>query len=220
VSLRDTARIEVDAMPDTAFTGTVTEIANTAVTRGRGTQEEITSFPVKIAFAIAIPALRPGMSANVEVVTDSRQDVVQVPIQAVTLREPAKPAPGGEKAAAPGETREIALAEASEAHAAPVAAEPEEEKRSEAVFVMKDGKAELRPVKTGLSGESNIEILSGIEAGEEVVVGSYRLVSRELQDGNAIKKVDKSKQRGGHGGQGNGNGNGGENHGEGGGGRG
>ena len=62
-------------------------------------------------------------------------------------------------------------------------------------------------MKTGLSGETNIEILSGIQAGDEIVVGSYRLVSRELQDGNAIKKMDKSKMRG-HSGAGHGEGSG------------
>jgi HlyD family secretion protein len=73
---------------------------------------------------------------------------------------------------------------------------------------MKDGKADLRPVTTGLTGETNIEILSGIEAGDEIVVGSYRLVSRELQHGDPVKKAEKSKgkQGGGHGRGGGGDG--------------
>lgn len=211
LALGDTADIEVDAMPDTTFKGTVSEIANTAVTRGRGTQEEITHFAVKIAFLDAVQSLRPGMSANVDIMTDRRESVVQIPIAAVTMREPAEPGGKGGKS---GRDKE-----AEGGHAVAVAAEGDageepsagggsgKPKMIEVVFVVKDGKVEQRAVETGISGETNMEIVGGIEDGEEIVVGNYRVLSRDLKDGAAVKKAKAGKKGGGkRGGDGHGGG--------------
>ncbi|RMD91970.1 MAG: efflux RND transporter periplasmic adaptor subunit, partial [Calditrichaeota bacterium] len=87
VSLGDSAEIEVDALPDEVFHGVVSEIAHTATTRGRGTQEEVTNFEVKIAILDNVEKLRPGMSATVEIKTETHENVLYVPIQAITMRE-------------------------------------------------------------------------------------------------------------------------------------
>ncbi|OQX96313.1 hypothetical protein B6I21_01270 [candidate division KSB1 bacterium 4572_119] len=81
----DTTDIEIDAIPDTTFLGVVTEIAHTATTRGRGTQEELTNFEIKIAIIEKINKLRPGMSATVDIRTESRKGILHIPIQAVTV---------------------------------------------------------------------------------------------------------------------------------------
>lgn len=203
LALGDTTDIDVDAMPDTTFKGTVSEIANTAVTRGRGTQEEITHFAVKIAFIDVVQALRPGMSANVDIMTDRREDVVQIPIAAVTLREPVKP--GGEdgdkkKKKEEGGHSVAVAAEEDAREGAPAGAGPRKPKMIEVVFVMKDGKVEQRPVDTGISGETNMEIRGGLQDGEEIVVGNYRVLSRDLKDGTAVKPAKPGKDGKGHGG--------------------
>ena len=97
VSVGDTARIEVDAFPDKKVNGMVYEIANTATTKGLGTQEEVTNFEVKIRVLGRELNLRPGMSMTADVETDTRTDVLAVPIQSVTTRAPKmEAAPEGE----------------------------------------------------------------------------------------------------------------------------
>ena len=86
VSLGDSARIEVDAIQDTTFKGIVTEIAHTATTRNEGTQEQITNFEVKVRVISDVARLRPGMSATVDIGTDTHKGVLYVPIQCVTAR--------------------------------------------------------------------------------------------------------------------------------------
>jgi len=90
VSLGDTARIEIDAFPDKIFIGYVYEIANTATSKGIGTQEEVVNFIVKIRIIDNAFELRPGMSCTVDIVVDQRENVLSVPIQSVTTREEEK----------------------------------------------------------------------------------------------------------------------------------
>ncbi|MDZ7262849.1 MAG: efflux RND transporter periplasmic adaptor subunit, partial [candidate division KSB1 bacterium] len=88
ISLGDEAKIEVDAVPDTSFKGIVSEIAHSATIRGRGTQEEVTNFEVSVAIKENVEKLRPGMSATVDISTETHKDVLHVPIQCVTVRMP------------------------------------------------------------------------------------------------------------------------------------
>ncbi len=85
--LGDKTSIEVDAIPDTTFDGKVTEIAHMATTRGAGTQEQVTNFEVKIGVTTNVEKLRPGMSATVDILTETRPKVIYIPIQSVTARE-------------------------------------------------------------------------------------------------------------------------------------
>ncbi len=170
VSLGDSAHIEVDAFPDSIFYGIVTEIANTGSTSGQGTQEEVTNFMVKVAMIDPPVGLRPGMSATVDVLTDTRENALKIPIQCLTVREPKveETAPSGEDSAA------VKKAE-----------KPKEKVR--VVFVVQDGVAHQIEVKTGISSDREWEIIKGLNEGDEVVSGSYRVLSNELKDGMEVK---------------------------------
>jgi HlyD family secretion protein len=190
VHLGQPAKIEVDALPDTVLEGRVTEIANTAFTLGRGTQEEVTNFKVKVAIIDDIASLRPGMSATVDIETATHEDVLYVPIQCVVMRSPK--AEEGEEAdkEKAKETSEESATPAEE----PSPSESEEQKEREkekdelieVVFVVQDQTAKMVPVKTGITSETDTEIISGLEGGEMVVTGSYRAL-RDLRDDQKVE---------------------------------
>ncbi len=180
VATGDTARISIDAFPDTTFTGLVSEIAHTAIVRGRGTQEEVTNFQVKISVLDAIPKLRPGMSATVDIETTTHKNVLVVPIQAVTVRDVSQ-IPSLKK-----EVKNDSLKKGKNK------LKPEDKIR-EVVFVVKNGVAHIHPVKTGISSDTDIEIVKGVKEGESVVVGSFRALSKELRDGKHVK-IEKARK--------------------------
>jgi len=166
ISENDTTKIEVDAIPDTVLDGRVSEIAHEATTRGRGTQEQVTNFEVKIAVLSKIEKLRPGMSCTVDINTETHKNVLFVPIQCVTMRDMESDSTKAEKA--PNEDKA-------------------KDNRKQVVFVVDNGLAKMVPVKTGISDDANIEIMSGLEEGQQVVSGSYKAISRELKDGAKVK---------------------------------
>ena len=182
VELNDSARIDVDALPGHSIRGLVTEIANSANIKSAGTQEEKTEFEVKIAVAEAVPALRPGMSTTSDITTDVRTHTLSVPIQCVTVREPQKlmKKEGVEKdnAAIANDTGEF---------------KPNKDGVVEVVFVIENGLAVAKAVKTGIQSESHIEILEGVKEGDEVVIGNYRAISKLLENGSKVK-VDNEKK--------------------------
>lgn len=187
VSLKDTAKIIVDAFPDSTFKGIVNEIANTGLTKGQGTQEEVTNFLVKVAMLEKPDRLRPGMSATVDVFTETREDALKIPIQCVTVRTPLKPeSEEGEEASE--ETEEEKEEEKTEA------APAKEEKPVRVVFVVKEGIVHQVEVETGISSDTEWEISKGLEEGDEVVSGSYRILSKQLKDGDEVK-VDNSLKK-------------------------
>lgn len=185
VSIGDTTQIEVDAIPDTSFLGVVSQIAHSATTRGRGTQEELTNFEVKIAFIDKEEKLRPGMSATVDIRTETRYDVLTIPIQAVTVRSPdeinhveGKNSKGdvnkNEKKEKPSQQEQDAK-------------DSSKEDLKEVVFIVHDGTAKIVPVTTGISSDTHIEITNGLNENEEVVTGSYRALSKTLKNGSLVK---------------------------------
>ena len=172
VSVGDEATIEVDALPDVKFKGEVTEIANSAKISGQGSSDQKTEFEVKIAVLDPGTQLRPGMTASAEVVTEVRESCLGVPIQCVTVRTMeqlgvAKGAGGSED----GTPRFL----------------PDDEGFVEVVWVIEDGIAKARQVKTGIQSDTHIEILEGLAETEQVVVGTYRAISRDLKDGVAVE---------------------------------
>lgn len=180
VSIGDSTNIEVDAIPDTTLLGIVTEIAHTATTRGLGTQEEVTNFEVKIAVINPKEQLRPGMSATVDIKTEIRRDILYVPIQAVTVRMPE------EITTTTTDETETEIDEGVE----PIDAD---KKMIEVVFVVQGEIANIVPVETGISNDTDIEIKSGLEDGQKVVIGSYRAISKTLKDESLVKVSDKTK---------------------------
>lgn len=193
VSLNDTALIEVDAYLDREFKGIVTEIATSANTVGV-TADQVTNFDVKIRMLkesyqdlinpdnpISSP-FRPGMSATVEIETETVRDVLTVPIQAVTTRADTT---GRLKSA-----REKREEENNKNKKEPETTESKKD-LIECVFVYSNGKATLKPVKTGVQDNTYIQIISGINEGDEVITAPYRVVSKTLKNNDNVEKVDK-----------------------------
>jgi len=205
VGVGDTAIIEVDsyANMEKSFKGIVTEIANTA--NETVAQDAVTEFQVKVRILNEsyrdltrkdkkFSPFRPGMTASVDVITARKHNVLSVPLSAVTTRNPDAPKVGGEEGRGEGQ-------EDNKQTAAPGApAKPEALK--EVVFVNQGGKAAMRLVKTGISDYDNIEIISGLKEGEEVVSGPFMVVAKRLNDGDAVvqrKAEERVAQRGGAG---------------------
>ena len=201
VQLGDSADIEVDsyATQNEKFRGTVTAIANTA--KDALTAESVTEFEVRVRLlpesyrhlartgpgGHATVPFRPGMTASVDIITNRKAGVLSVPLAAVTTRSDSAatkdatrngPRPGG---------RANGTAQVDEGDKpAPKA------KIEEVVFVLKNGKAVLTPVKTGISDFQNIEITSGLTAGTQVASGPFRAVSKTLKDGASVVVKDAS----------------------------
>lgn len=182
VSLGDEVDIEVDAYTylDRKFKGVVTAIANTA--NQKATPDAVTEFQVKIrilneSFADLSKTnsspFRPGMTASVDIVTEKKNDILSVPLGAVTTRIPEdEKADKGEK----------------------MSEKTREEKLKEVVFVNRDGKAVMVEVKTGISDFDNIEILEGLNADDQVVTGPFLAVSKKLEDGDDIKEKEEEDE--------------------------
>ncbi|HKJ67662.1 MAG TPA: efflux RND transporter periplasmic adaptor subunit, partial [bacterium] len=194
VSLGDSVEVEVDALPDTIFTGRVTEIAHSAVTQGMGTQEQVTNFEVTITLDKRAPEFRPGMSADVAIVTDIRDDALMVPIQAVTVRAPKRLETQSEESIE-NTGNDNAPEPQNSGNDIPLTTELEQRRAEmdEVVFVVnpEDMSAEQRKVKTGISSDTHFEIVSGLDAGEEIVIGSYQAVSRDLEDGDKVERNNR-----------------------------
>lgn len=194
VSLADTASLEVDAYPNRSFEGIVTEIANSAEVTGQGSAEQITNYKVKVrittphnleqstADLVALnisenpsqeftPNFKPGMSATVDIKTNTVFDVISVPIQAVTVRDFAVENTQADTTSKDEESRNRLGSK---------------EDFRRVVFINNEGTANRVEVKTGISDTAYLQIMSGLEEGQEIITGSYRVLSRELEDGDKI----------------------------------
>jgi len=188
VKLAQKVKVKVDAMPDTSFTAAVTEIANTAITRNKGTQEEVTNFTVKAVLLERVPQLRPGMSATVEIETAQRDNVVKVPIQAVVSRSVEKEKKAFERNTSKGKSK----AKGDVAQAAMAGDEDEDDtndKRVDGVYILKDGRAVFTRLRTGIGDDRFIEVQTGLGAGDRVITGPYQTL-RTMESG---KKVTEKK---------------------------
>lgn len=176
VRLGQKARLEIDAFRDQKFSGVVTEIANAANTMGAGTQAEATKFQVKIRIDQK-ESFRPGMSVTADIETRYRTNVIAVPIQSVTTRLARSPVRSGREADSSAESEASPRSGGTSRLARP----------DEVLFVVQDGKAVMRKVQRGISDDTHTEILEGVEEGQEVVSGGYRAISRDLEDGRAVR---------------------------------
>lgn len=186
VRLGQKARITVDALPDTSFTGTVTEIGNTAKLSLTGTEGQ-TNFEVKVVFDHDVPAVRPGMTADVDIETATHAKTRAVPIQSVvvrTERELERAAKRGK-----GATRK---ARAGDAIAAEDDTVGKRDKEITGVFVSRDGTAAFVPVRSGIASETMIEVFADLKEGDIVVSGPYKAL-RELKPGQKLKKEPAAK---------------------------
>ncbi len=186
VKIGQQAKFKIDAFPDTTFKGKVTEISNTGKVEGLGTQNQVTSFKVKVQLVDKVPEVRSGMSCSVDIITDEKNDVLNLPIQAVVLRELKK-----EKTDKKGKK------DKSEALASTSIDNPKDKdkkKELEGVFVVKNGRAVFVTVQTGIADQQNIEIVSGIQEKDEVITGSYKIL-RTLKDGDKVKIDNSAKAK-------------------------
>jgi HlyD family secretion protein len=193
VHKNDTAIIEVDAYMDKKFKGIVTEIANSSNAMGISV-DQVTNFTVKIRMlresyaylvnqANPIP-FRPGMSASVDIQTRRVNNVMSLPIQAVTTRNKDSVATRNPEE---GEDRGVQVKNENEEKEQ----KKSEEKIKEFVFVLDNGIVKQTEVKTGIQDNDYIEITSGIRKGQEVVCGPYSAISKTLRDKSAVKVVKK-----------------------------
>ncbi len=186
IEVGQNARLEVDAFKDRKFKGTVTEIANSSKSAGAPSataNQEATKFEVKIRFAEK-ESFRPGMSVTAEIETRSRTNVLTVPIQSVTTRLPKTNNLASAKVNSAKGMSELVAAENPKSDA-------NEKKRDsakpiEVVFAVESNHAKMVPVKRGISDDTYVEITEGVRENQEVVIGSYKAISRELEDGKEV----------------------------------
>jgi HlyD family secretion protein len=179
-------KISLDAFPDTSFKGKVTEIGNAAKSSAYGIQDQVTNFEVTILISDAVPGIKPGMNASVDVTTNTRDDVVKIPIQAVVMR-------------APEDTLKGAIVKATKSNSEEDKDKPLNSKikkddykdEMDGVFLVEKNIVKFVPVKTGISDQQYIEIASGLTPDQSIVTGSYKTL-RTLKQGDKVKAKPKS----------------------------
>jgi HlyD family secretion protein len=182
VSLGDTAEVEVDAIPNQKFRAVVSRIANSPTQSGVGTQEQVTNFEVRLRFLEPDTRFRPGMTATAVIQTDKKANILTVPIQSVTTRE--------KKAA--DSTNPAQMKDRDQGTAYNVTLEKTREEKPEPIVFVKVGDlVKTRKVQTGIRDDQYIEITSGLKPGEVVVSGSYKAISKDLEDGTHVTVVAK-----------------------------
>jgi len=181
VTLGQAAEVTIDAIPNHTFHGHVTEIGNTAILRSSGvaasqsntSDQEAKDFKVVVALDDPPEDIRPGLSCTGKIVTATKPRVLTIPIQALTVRqrgdlEPKKP---------------NAVQAASNVD--PVA-EKAKKQELQGVFMIRDGKAEFVPVTTGITGATDIEVLSGLKDNDQIITGTYKII-RTLRNFAKVK---------------------------------
>lgn len=195
VKYNDTALIEVDAYMGRKFKGIVTQIANSASVQG-SSADQVTSFEVRVLLledsyadltkkGITNP-FRPGMSATVDIQTERKENVLTLPIQAITIQADSSKNDMAMKSDGEGESKDEAKATKAESK--------KSDKPKEIVFVVnKNNKVKQVPVTTGIQDDTYIEIISGALDSMDVVVAPFSVISRRLKDSTLVQKVPKDK---------------------------
>jgi len=180
LALGDSAVVQIDAFPDTTFLGKVIEIAHSSVRNAAAanSQDQSIDYEVTIQLLNPPPDTRPDFSATAKIVTDTRKQVLSIPIIALTVRE----------------NEELS----GEDSAVTVGKSPAKEvgKRDvEGVFIVgTDNKVTFRPVDVGISGDNYFEVLKGLTAGEKIVGGTYQAI-QQLKDGGLVKEAKKEEKK-------------------------
>lgn len=187
VKLGQSADVTIDAIPNKTFKGKVIEIGDTALLRSTGvaasqsqtSSQEAKDFKVVIALDIPEDAVRPGLSCTAKIITATRPHTLAIPIQALTIRQKGQ------------------LAQAKPGKPAPQdpAAQKAAKEELQGVFIVKNGKAQFREVKTGISGATDMEVLDGLKEGEQIVTGSYQVI-RTIRNDAKVKIDNKPAMTG------------------------
>jgi HlyD family secretion protein len=172
VQLGQKALLAIDAYPGRTFDGLVTEVGNSPILRddpdlqGLTTTSDAINFKVKVKVIAPPPGIRPGFSVTADIITGTKAKVSTVPLAAVVVRD----SPKGEKT------------------------EAGKLKTEEGVYALRDGKAVFAPVQTGLSGELMVEVVTGLQPGEEIVTGPFKAL-RQIKDGDRVKRMSEKERK-------------------------
>lgn len=178
VQLGQSVAVKIDAMPDKSFDGKVIEIGNTAILRSSGlaasqsttSSQEAKDFKVVVALTNPPDDIRPGLSCNAKITTATRRNALTIPIQALTMR-----------------TKGDLDPPKTGVQASTIAPNDKSLKEEiQGVFVVKDGKAEFHKVETGITGATDIEVLSGLNDGDQIITGSYKVI-RTIRNAAPVK---------------------------------
>lgn len=183
VQLDQPADVTIDAIPDRTFKGKVIQVGNTAIVRSSGlaasqsttSSQEAKDFKVVIALDIPENLVRPGLSCTAKIVTATKSHVLAIPIQALTIRQRGQLLPPNARRRT--QTDPVAQKKAKE--------------ELQGVFVLNNGKAEFREVKTGITGTTEVEVVSGLKDGDQIVTGSYEVI-RTLRNDAKVKIDNKA----------------------------
>lgn len=189
VKLDQPADVTIDAIPNRVFKGRVIEIGNTAILRSTGlaasqsaiSSQEAKDFKVVIALENPPEEIRPGLSCTAKITTAVRKNVLTIPIQALTVRQR-------------GDLEEPPKGRVQAAGQTDPAAERARKEEIQGVFVIEGGKAVFRRVETGITGATDIEVISGLKEGEEIITGSYRVI-RTVRNNARVKVDNKAPTR-------------------------
>lgn len=198
VSLNDTARIEIDAFPDTTFRGLVTEIAQSAsnITGSGDFGADVTgtNFSVSIVLIEPVPGVRPGMSSTVDIETDYRENTLSVPIQSVAVRKKGE----GDVVTLTRDTEELSSRQVAEQVNAGTLDTTKLAGRDEletGIFQFVNGEATWKVVRTGIAADRFIEILDGVAEGDSIITGPYRSLARDLKNKDKVALEEKADDK-------------------------
>lgn len=175
LAVGDSVRITIDAYPDTGFVGFISKISNsarlTATRTAAGSSDRAVDFDVEITLADPPLDIRPDLSTTARIVTDVQEDVLAIPIIALTVRD-----------------HEVLPNENIEQDSAAVG----HSKETEGVFIVRDGLASFIPVEVGIAGEEHFQVLSGLQEGDSIVAGPYQAI-RDLSDSTKVRQSKSEK---------------------------
>ncbi len=181
LKVRDSVEVNIDAYPDTTFTGRVTKVSHsaklTATETASGSNDRAVDFDVEITLRSPPADIRPDLSCTARIVTDTRDSALSIPIIALTVRDHEKVPNEAEAGPAVDTLRQRFT-----------------KKEAEGVFVVRQGVATFRPVKVGVAGDDYFEVLDGLREGETIVAGTYQAI-RDLKDGAKVSQADTTKAR-------------------------
>ena len=181
LKVRDSVEVNIDAYPDTTFSGQVTKISHsaklTATQTASGSNDRAVDFDVEITLESPPEDIRPDLSCTARIVTDTRNDALSIPIIALTVRDHEKVPNESETGPRVDTLRQRFT-----------------KREAEGVFIVREGLATFRPVKVGVAGDDYFEVLDGIREGETIVAGTYQAI-RDLKDGAKVRQADTTKTR-------------------------
>jgi HlyD family secretion protein len=164
VQLGQAAQVRIDAYPNQVFRGVVTEVGGSPIVQASA--NEAVKFKVKVQIRQPPLTIKPGLSAQADIFTGSRDQALAVPIQALVVKD---------RVPGPGEKPD-----------------PDAPREQEGVFVLDGGRARFRPVQTGLMGDLTVEVVSGLQGGEALIVGPFKAL-RELKGGEQVRAEHRRK---------------------------